>query len=232
MWAPLLPGEESSALPLRLGSLNRRQPELETNPILLSLFKRLFGVGAEEKSLALRIEADARKLSSLPLIPETGGRELPVILESVSLLLRQLVAQLLQREQEAVLDEPAAELNPAIRALESPERVPTTGLSATAAELIRLRDWILLEKTAQDAPSALLEGMYLRLGRVLEKEAVTAMEDQGPFDEERHRVIATRPTKDPAQGDLICEMVRPGYFLAGQLLRPQEVIIYTYDQDD
>jgi molecular chaperone GrpE (heat shock protein) len=67
------------------------------------------------------------------------------------------------------------------------------------------------------------------LGKVLEKEGVTPFEDVGSFDCERQQVVDTRPTDDPEQDNLVCATVRPGYRFREQLVRPQEVVVYTFD---
>lgn len=44
-------------------------------------------------------------------------------------------------------------------------------------------------------------------------------------------MIETRATEDPRQHNQVCGTVRPGYLFDGELIRPQEVIIYTNQSD-
>jgi molecular chaperone GrpE (heat shock protein) len=114
----------------------------------------------------------------------------------------------------------------------APVSQPAAGpeISSAAKELIKLRDWVLLAKSGEIAsPASVLEGLYRKLGQLLQKEGVTALEAAGPFDEERQQIIETQPTEDPSQDNVVCDTVRPGYLFNGQLVRPQEVILYTYD---
>ena len=48
-----------------------------------------------------------------------------------------------------------------------------------------------------------------------------------PCDYERQMVVETHPTDDPPQNDHVYSTVRPRYLFHDQLVRPQEVIIYT-----
>lgn len=107
---------------------------------------------------------------------------------------------------------------------------PAQEPSTTAIELIRLRDWVLLAKVGGTVVDpAVLGEINKQLGRVLAKEGITPIEESGAYDYNRQSVIGVQPTDDPAQNDLVCSTVRPGYLFHEQLVRPQEVIIYTYE---
>lgn len=101
--------------------------------------------------------------------------------------------------------------------------------SVTANELIRLRDWVLLANTGdseQKASPKVLDAIYKQLGKILEKEGITTLEETGKFNYERHQVISTQLTDELEKDDLIYDTVRPGYLFHDQLIRSQEVIVY------
>lgn len=109
------------------------------------------------------------------------------------------------------------------------ETEPT--ITQTARLLMKLRDKVLLSISGDTPPSAdLLDAVYRELGRALECESVTPVEDDGTFDYNRHSVVETRPTGDPEQNNRICGTVRPGYLFNGRLVRAQEVVVYSFDE--
>ncbi len=109
------------------------------------------------------------------------------------------------------------------------EAEPT--ITQTARLLMKLRDKVLLSMSGDSPPTAdLLDAVYRELGRALEFEGVTPVEDDGTFDYNRHSVIETRATGDPAQNNRICGTVRPGYLFDGRLVRAQEVVVFSFDE--
>ncbi|MUG96845.1 nucleotide exchange factor GrpE [Scytonema sp. UIC 10036] len=202
----------------------------------------------QAQELALTAEASVRRLSGLSLT-SSDERDIISVLNSTCLLLDRLVEnpQLLQTDQKhtPVVTEQitAKEIPlPTVEALVAPEIIPEVPtleiapepkLSATGEELIKLRDWVLLAKTGGAAPKAeMLEVLYQKLGQILAKEGVTPIEEVGIFNYERQQVISTQATDDSEKQDCICDTVRPGYLFNGKLIRPQEVIIYTFDASD
>lgn len=188
----------------------------------------------EEQDLALKAEARARRLSGLPERPASAPDDLKAVLKSTCLLLDRLVDHDRARRNEKG-DEPSThgEAQPCVEAKRA-EPVPAQEPSGkrepspTAQELIKLRDWVLIAKDGDPSSVAqIMGGLYRKLGGVLEKEGVTALEGGGPFDDERQQVIETRETDDPRQHNQVCGTVRPGYLFGGELIRPQEVIIHT-----
>ena len=108
---------------------------------------------------------------------------------------------------------------------------PEPSISQTAAQLMKLRDKVLLSRSGDAPPTAeLLDAIYRELGRALEAEGVTPVEDEGAFDYNRHAVVETRATDDPAKNNRICGTVRPGYLFVGRLVRAQEVVVYSFEQ--
>lgn len=102
------------------------------------------------------------------------------------------------------------------------------GITATAQDLIELSDWILLAKSVRTTVQPeVLDEIYLRLTKVLVKFEITVFDEGGPCDYEFQMVKGTRVTSDPTLDDHVYSTVRPGYFFRGELLRPQEVIVYV-----
>jgi hypothetical protein len=131
------------------------------------------------------------------------------------------------RPEPALVGPPAAAA-PAGESVPGPDPVPDPEPSATARELIRLRDWVLSATRGgpQTAPEA-LRTLYRELGEVLEKEGMTLLEESGPYNWRWQEVLSTRVTDDPSQDETVCSTVRPGYLFHGKLVRPQQVIVYT-----
>lgn len=158
------------------------------------------------------------------------------ILQSACVLLERIEKNpaLLQTEvQETPENEPEVEIEEMVfssgegEADVSEEQEPS--LSATAKKLIELRDWVLLANSDGSPPSSsLLEALSKQLEQVLIKEGVSAIEDTGTFDYEKHQVVSTQVTDNPDLKEQICQTIRPGYRFNGGVIRPQEVIIYTY----
>jgi|GEM_PF-1552807 len=133
-----------------------------------------------------------------------------------------------QAEAAAPPPQPPPPLDPASG---PPAAAPDGVLSPTAKELIKLRDWVLLAKSGGAPAADALEGVYKKLAQVLKREGVTPLEENTAFDEERQQIMDTRPTRDPAQDNVVCDTVRPGYVFNGDVIRPQEVIIFTYEPE-
>ncbi len=155
------------------------------------------------EKLALEIEIRIRELTGLAEI-NPENRDIITVLQSILLLLT----------------------NPSDRLL--PEKP-----SVTAAELIRLRDWVLLAKNQEKqeiTSPRVLEAIEQQLAEILATEGITTLEETGKFDYQKHRVVSTQPTDDPQQDEFIYATVRPGYLFKEQLLRPQDVIVYLYSQ--
>jgi hypothetical protein len=194
----------------------------------------------QAEELAVRAEIAARELSGLPPV-HSNNRDVISVLKSTCLLLerfRDNPKLLNQKETTAtqakeVIETEEVESPPEstpvpqiVRA--TPEEKPT----ATAEELIKLRDWVLLAKSREGEDKAspqVLDAIYKQLGKILDKEGITSLEETGSFNYERQQVVSTQVTDDPDKDDLICDTVRPGYLFQGKLIRPQEAIVYTYD---
>jgi GrpE len=200
---------------------------------------------AEE--LAYQAESAVRKLSGLPPA-NSDDKDLIPILKSICSLLERLPDRVEQidrseppsAEPNQTITTPSTteEIQPPLEPPPAPEIVretPVAKPSATANELIRLRDWVLLAKTGSEEEKASpqsLEAIYKQLGRILTKEGITAVEETGNFNDERQQAVSTQVTDCQEKDDLVCDTVRPGYLFNGNLIRPQEVVVYTYEAVD
>lgn len=98
----------------------------------------------------------------------------------------------------------------------------------SALELIGLRDKLLLLQLDEDSGSnEVSHSLYHELGKILELENILEIEQYGVFDDAVQKVIELEPTLDPALDRQIYKSLRPGYRIGEQLLRPQDVIVYT-----
>ncbi len=217
----------------------------DISEIWSGLFEALFPWIAKEKrqaeDLALKAEATVRQLSGLPPVSCNGDRgDIVSVLKTTCLLLERFREhpELLPTNQtnedkksEVINDETIPE-TPKIP-VESPpslivEREPEP--SVAAQEIIKLRDWILLVQSEGDSSTPkVLDAIYQQLEQILAKQGVKPLEETGLFNYERHKVVSTQKTDNPNKDDWVCETVRPGYLFEGKLIRPQEVIVYTYE---
>ena len=198
----------------------------------------------EAMPLALEVEEQVRHLSGLPAhTAETS--DVTTVLRSTRLLLERLVQQ---QTRSAELEErsPQEEQIVAKVLSEPPKHVPETPPeplaqdivikasepSQTALELIKLRDYVLMANPDELAVAhRILESLYRKLGQMLEKEGLTPLEMTGAFNYEQQQVVETQGTNDPSLDEIVSSTVRPGYLFNQKLVRPQEVIVYTYSVD-
>ena len=76
-----------------------------------------------------------------------------------------------------------------------------------------------------------LDIFYQELGEVLTRENVISLEEVGGrFNQGRQRVVATRATHDPAEHNIVAKSESPGYLFQERLVRPQEVVIYKFQE--
>jgi hypothetical protein len=216
------------------------------NEIFNWLFPEKVQAQHQVKEIVIKIEDQVRQLSNLPPAPDPtqdSPSSLLAKLNHIDLLTERLLeTREVGDHSEGSKDistvrstvEPPVEIEAPTIATEqtiptfttSPAIILEPTLSKTARELIDLRDWILLAKAGPPRPEV-LEILYQRLGRILEQENVTILEDHDKFNYEHHQIISTIPTKDPDKNDMIAETIRPGYAFHNSIIRPQEVIIYT-----
>ena len=101
-------------------------------------------------------------------------------------------------------------------------------------DLIALRDKLLMrqswleEEAPEEENARKLAASQLReTARCLTNLGVEILEAGGAFDSGCQTVVEPRPAGTPDQMDRIAETFRPGYRFRGEILRPQEVILFA-----
>jgi molecular chaperone GrpE len=104
------------------------------------------------------------------------------------------------------------------------------GKRSVIAELLEVLDNLdraIAAGVSVDDP--LLKGVQLVRDQFLAKLqafGVKRVEALGqPFDAERHEAISTAPVADPAQDGIIVAVVREGYVIGDEMLRPASVVV-------
>lgn len=86
-----------------------------------------------------------------------------------------------------------------------------------------------LEAAGERAGDPFVQGVALvhqQFLATLEGLGVTRLDPLGqPFDPERHEAVSTVPAPDSASDGRIAGVIRPGYMLAGDVLRPAQVAV-------
>ncbi|MBD1944369.1 nucleotide exchange factor GrpE [Coleofasciculus sp. FACHB-712] len=209
------------------------------------MFGSFFTLKRREKQvlkLALRAEILARKLNGISPV-SANKHNLVEVLQSTCQLLERVVKhpELFvheARSQSSTVKllkttdtEPKLSVDPLLSTSAKLVSLQEPELSNTMQELIKLRDWVLLAKSGGNAPKPdMLEALYKQLGQVLAKGDVIALEETNVFNYERQQVVSTQVTDSPEKDNWVCGTVRPGYLFHGELVRPQEVIVYTYEE--
>lgn len=103
-------------------------------------------------------------------------------------------------------------------------------LVAVADDLVDLSDDEAIADPA--AAAAFARWITQRVGTMLSHCEVTWVADEGPFDPARHEAVASRPASHAGQEGRIAETVRPGYLWRDQVVRPQQVVVYTVPEGD
>lgn len=107
------------------------------------------------------------------------------------------------------------------------------GKRAVLAELLEVLDnldrAITAARTTTGADSSLLKGVELVRDQFLAKLqgfGVTRLAALGqPFDSVRHDAVSTAPVTDPAQDGIVVGVVKEGYAIGDELLRPASVVV-------
>ena len=112
---------------------------------------------------------------------------------------------------------------------EESQRNMILDLIAMSDSLLMQRDW-LRENAPEDAGRMkLILGQADACRKILMKAGVEILEDEGHFDSSRHTVVDTRPADEAFLADQIAEIFRPGYIWRGEVIRGEEVILYTWE---
>ncbi len=73
-----------------------------------------------------------------------------------------------------------------------------------------------------------VEYIYSQLRAALERSGVAFINPEGePFDHELHSSLEAVPTDDPAQDNIVAEVMQKGYALHGKVVRPAKVKVYV-----
>lgn len=98
--------------------------------------------------------------------------------------------------------------------------------------LIKFRDQLLLfrENAPDELTIKLLSGLYQETGRIMAQNGIELLNGDGPFSPDRHTAVDTRPSNDPERIGTIADTFRDGYAIAGEILRPQEVVLYVEEK--
>lgn len=106
------------------------------------------------------------------------------------------------------------------------------GRRAVLAEILEVVDNLdraIEAARAGGSTDALLQGVELVRQQLLAKLGgfgVTTIEALGrPFDPTRHEAVTTVPVADPAQDHVVVGVVRPGYAIGDEVLRPAQVAV-------
>lgn len=101
-------------------------------------------------------------------------------------------------------------------------------------DLIALRDKLLLRKSwlEDHAPEEgnaqkVVTSQLREIAKCLTNQGVEILEAGGAFDNRFQTAVETRPAENAEQDGQIAETFRPGYRFRGEILRPQEVILFT-----
>ena len=100
-------------------------------------------------------------------------------------------------------------------------------LIALRDKLLLRRNWLEEEAPQEENAHKLAESQLRETARCLSNLGVEILEAGGAFDGSYQTVVETRPAEAPDQADQIAERFRPGYRFQGEILRPQEVILFT-----
>jgi molecular chaperone GrpE len=111
------------------------------------------------------------------------------------------------------------------------------GRRSVIAEFLEVLDnldrAIAAATTSSNADHALLKGVQLVRDQFLAKLrglGVTRLDALGqPFDAARHEAVSTAPVTDPAQDGTIVAVVKEGYAVGDEVLRPASVVVGNAD---
>lgn len=110
----------------------------------------------------------------------------------------------------------------------------SAGQMTLVQDLIALRDKLLLRKSwleDQDAENEnarkVVDSQLRETARCLANAGVEILDAGGAFDSSYQSVVETHPAEDEKQVDQIMETFRPGYRFQGEVLRPQEVVLFV-----
>jgi molecular chaperone GrpE len=163
---------------------------------------------------------------------QDGGARKPTYVEELERRLADQAAQL----QEALADRrrSADEFDQVkVRLRRDSAREVERAKRGVFAELLEVLDnldrAIAAARESASASDPLLKGVELVRDQFLAKLGafgVTRVPARGePFDARRHEAITTAPVSDPLQDGLVIDVVREGYAMGDELVRPASVVV-------
>lgn len=105
-----------------------------------------------------------------------------------------------------------------------------------AREIIQVRDNLAMKEEmlkeednyTETKAWKLIQSLYRETESVLSRQGITIIRKDGAFDSQLHSVSDTIPTEKEELHDTVAQTFRDGYRTAEKLIRPQEVILYSY----
>jgi molecular chaperone GrpE (heat shock protein) len=102
---------------------------------------------------------------------------------------------------------------------------------------INFRDNIIMRedyaKTSGNKDTiSVINSILKESAKVLEKCGVEILEGDGKFDNKIHKATGIVKTEDKTLHDMISKTFRPGYSYDGEILRVQEVVLYSYKKEE
>lgn len=94
-------------------------------------------------------------------------------------------------------------------------------------KLLLRRNWLEDQAHGEENARKLVDSQLRETARCLTNMGVEILDAGGSFDNSFQAVVETCPAEMPEQEDQIAETFRPGYRFRDEILRPQEVIVYT-----
>lgn len=166
----------------------------------------------------------ARVAAGLAGTPRPVSRQEPVeSLAAIRSALAVMAEKLANQEREVAM------LRAERDAAAAAEPWPATRTVLTTAELRdRLRAMVAAPDGLGDAAvRGRLDWVIGRLDEILGQLGVVEYFDEGQVDFARNHVVDRRPTDDRHIAGTIASSVRSGLLLRGEILRPQDVVIYS-----
>jgi molecular chaperone GrpE len=163
-------------------------------------------------------------------VPADSGTQKPTYVEGLEQQLADRAAQLqnVAAEHRRALEEFE---QVKIRMRRDVAREVERGRRAVLAELLEVIDNLdrAIAAGRTDVDSSLLQGIELvrqQFLSKLESFGVSRVEAIGqPFDARRHEAVSTAAVKDPAQDDTVIAVLKEGYAVGDDVLRPASVVV-------
>lgn len=105
--------------------------------------------------------------------------------------------------------------------------------------LIELRDklddkLVYMEEEAPEETAVIktIQGQLRATAKLMQRNQVEILDEKGVFHPEYQRIVETVSAENQEQDDTIAKVFRPGYRYNGEILRPQDVYVYAYEQGE